>query len=173
MNSNPRWIRVSVSGHPEHLAQASQHHTTSGSFQAPAQLSGPSVTGAPEELGAGLGPARATPLVDIHDRTDALILEADLPGVAEADIVVELKQNVLRLVAKVRRPDLENARPLAMESTVSAYERSFILSDEFDSDLIQADFDQGVLRLTLPRSQRVVSRRIAVNNRPKRPGETG
>ena len=62
-----------------------------------------------EDLSAGLGPARATPLVDIHDRSDALVLEADLPGVAEEEIVVELKQNVLKLVAKVRRPDWKRA----------------------------------------------------------------
>lgn len=172
MNSHPRWIRVLVAGNPEQ--QGLQAQPLPANWPALPQVQAPTGgTSAPEELGAGLGPARATPLVDIHDTTNALILEADLPGVAEEDITVELKQNVLKLVAKVRRPDLENARPLAMESTVSAYERSFILSDEFDSDLIQADFDQGVLRLTLPRSQRIVSRRIAVNNRPKRPGEMG
>lgn len=170
MNSNPRWVRVMVAGHPEQ--PAAHQHAVSHHWPGLSEVPGAGAPPAPEELGAGLGPSRATPLVDIHDRVDALILEADLPGVAEEDIVVELKQNVLKLVAKVRRPDLENARPLAMESTVSAYERSFILSDEFDSDLIQADFDQGVLRLTLPRSQRVVSRRIAVNNRPKRPGSS-
>ncbi|MFM7128639.1 MAG: Hsp20/alpha crystallin family protein [bacterium] len=169
MSQNPRWIRVLVSGNPSQqlpqhpagqAAQMFQQWPLMSEVQGQAQQ-----TGNPEELGTGLGPSRATPLVDIHDRTDALILEADLPGVAEEDIVVELKQNVLRLTAKVRRPGLENARPLALESTAGIYERSFILSDEFDSDLIQADFEQGVLRLTIPRSQRVVSRRIEINNR--------
>jgi len=176
MTNHPRWIRVLVSGQPGQNPQT-QHPAAQISPNIHQQAQWPLVsevhgqTAHPEELGAGLGPSRATPLVDIHDRTDALILEADLPGVAEEDIVVELKQNVLRLTAKVRRPELENARPLALESTVGIYERSFILSDEFDSDLIQADFDQGVLRLTLPRSQRIVSRRIEINNRPKRPGQ--
>ena len=52
-----------------------------------------------------------------------------------------------------------------------AYERSFILSDEFDREQIQAEYEHGVLRLTIPRTQRIVSRRIAVNARTKRPGE--
>jgi HSP20 family molecular chaperone IbpA len=168
MNPNQRWVRVLVSGHPGAAAAhefplhsvGALHHAVATGGQAH-----------PEDLSAGLGPARATPLVDIHDRSDALVLEADLPGVAEEEIVVELKQNVLKLVAKVRRPDLENARPLALESTVMAYERSFILSDEFDREQIQAEFEHGVLRLTIPRTQRVVSRRIAVNARTKKPGD--
>lgn len=175
MSQNPRWIRVLVSGHPsQHPLQnpAAQIFQQQGQCPLISEVHGQSAQGSGvEELGAGLGPSRATPLVDIHDRTDALILEADLPGVAEEDIVVELKQNVLKLLAKVRRPELENARPLALESTVGIYERSFILSDEFDSDQIQAEFDQGVLRLSLPRSQRIVSRRIEINNRGRKPGE--
>lgn len=170
MNPNQRWVRVLVSGNPVVSAHQAAHEmplNTAGALHH-AVVAGQQH---PEELSAGLGPARATPLVDIHDRNDALVLEADLPGVAEEDIVVELKQNVLKLVAKVRRPDLENARPLALESTVMAYERSFILSDEFDREQIQAEFEHGVLRLTLPRTQRIVSRRIAVNARGKKPGD--
>lgn len=166
MNPNQRWVRVVVSGLPGAGMAPEFHPLQPGAIhQQQDPNPGPA---APEELGAGLGPARATPQVDIHDRTDALVLEADLPGVAEEDISVELKQNLLTLVAKVRRPDLENVRPLALESTVSAYERSFILSDEFDREQIQADYDNGVLRLTIPRTQRVVSRRIAVNSRARK-----
>jgi HSP20 family molecular chaperone IbpA len=166
MNPNQRWVRVSVAGlphgtlHPGMSQDPRQSHDQQAHFPP-----------APEDLSAGLGPARATPLVDIHDNNDALVLEADLPGVAEEDIVVELKQNVLKLIAKVRRPDLDSARPLALESTVIAYERSFILSDEFDREQIQAEYEHGVLRLTIPRTQRIVSRRIAVNARTKKPGE--
>ena len=163
MNPNSRWIRVSVASMPPSAS------SFEGRNQGAPEQQFQSTTG-PEELSAGLGPSRATPLVDIHDNNDALILEADLPGVAEEDIVVELKQNVLKLVAKVRRTDLDNARPLALESTVMAYERSFILSDEFDREQIQAEFEHGVLRLTIPRTQKIISRRIAVNALTKKPG---
>ena len=170
MDHNPHWIKVYVSTSPVGGSASPLHEAglkPVGAWGSPPDSLIP-MAASVEEFGMGLGPARATPLVDIHDRHDSLVLEADLPGVVEEDIVVELKQNVLKLMAKVRRPELEGARPLALESTVSVYERSFILSDEFDRDAISADYHAGVLTLTLPRNKRVASRRIAVNPRTKR-----
>ncbi|MBI1322298.1 Hsp20 family protein [bacterium] len=170
MNRNSDWIRIYVSSSPLlsgqiHPADAAiRHHQPWGSVTDPLVSMPTSL----EDIGTGLGPARIAPLVDIYDRHDALILEADLPGVQEEDIVVELKQNVLKLLAKVRRPEAEGARPLALETTVSIFERSFILSDEFDRESISAEYESGVLTLVLPKTKKAVSRRIAVNPRTPR-----
>lgn len=170
MERNSNWIKVYVSASP---IFGSMPNVPEASVRQPAgwrTISDPlvSVPTSLEDFGMGLGPSRVAPLVDIHDRQDALILEADLPGVQEEDIVVELKQNVLRLTAKVRRPEAEGARPLALESTVATFERSFILSDEFDRDAISAEYEAGVLTLCLPKVRKAVSRRIAVNPRAPR-----
>ncbi len=170
MNRNSNWIKIYVSSSP--LLGGPMHPADPSIRQQPAwgSLTDPlvSMPTSLEEFGTGLGPARIAPLVDIHDRQDALILEADLPGVQEEDIVVELKQNVLRLMAKVRRPEAEGARPLALETTVSVFERSFILSDEFDRESISAEYESGVLTLVLPKTKKAISRRIAVNPRQPR-----
>jgi|GEM_PF-419389 len=170
MDRNSNWIKVYVSATPFF---GNVPNAPDASVRQPSgwrTISDPlvSVPTSLEDYGMGLGPSRVAPLVDIHDRQDSLILEADLPGVQEEDIVVELKQNVLRLTAKVRRPEAEGTRPLALESTVAMFERSFILSDEFDRDAISAEYEAGVLTLSLPKVRKAVSRRIAVNPRSPR-----
>jgi len=170
MSRNPNWIKVYVSTSPIFGGVPTLPETTSRQPSGWRTISDQlvSVPTSLEEYGVGLGPSRVAPLVDIHDRQDTLILEADLPGVLEEDIVVELKQNVLKLMAKVRRPEAEGARPLALESTVALFERSFILSDEFDRESISAEYEAGVLTISLPKIRKAASRRIAVNPRSPR-----
>jgi HSP20 family molecular chaperone IbpA len=170
MNRDSNWIKVYVSSSPLFGALGQPSGQPTKPHPGWNEMADPlvSIPTSLDEIGVGLGPARVAPLVDIHDRQDALFLEADLPGVLEEDIVVELKQNVLKLLAKVRRPEAEGARPLALESTVSVFERSFILSDEFDREGISAEYESGVLTLRLPKTKKAISRRIAINPRSAR-----
>jgi HSP20 family molecular chaperone IbpA len=111
-------------------------------------------------------PARVyhTPLIDIHEGPEGLTLEADLPGVAEGGVTVQLEDNVLSLVARVNAPAPEGARPLHEEFRVADYFRSFILSDEVDRDRITAELHSGVLRLVLPKAERAKTRRIEIKS---------
>ncbi len=104
----------------------------------------------------------ASPAIDIHEGPEGLILEADLPGVADSSLRVELEQNILHLHARVARPVPEGARVLHEETRTVEYYRSFILSDEVQRDQIRAELRDGVLRLTLPRADRARARRIEV-----------
>lgn len=103
-----------------------------------------------------------TPLIDIHEGPDGLVLEADLPGVSEKTLVIQLDDNVLSLQAQVEPGSPEGARLIHAEFPAGAYYRSFILSDEVDRGQITAELRQGVLRLTLPRAERARTRRIEV-----------
>ncbi|WP_457832282.1 Hsp20/alpha crystallin family protein, partial [Staphylococcus aureus] len=84
-----------------------------------------------------------------------LVLEADLPGVAESDVNIQLEDNVLVLHARVANPAPEGARPLHEEFRLGDFVRSFILSDEVERSKITAELRSGVLRLTLPKAERV------------------
>ncbi len=103
-----------------------------------------------------------SPLTDIHEGREGLILEADLPGATDEEVVVQLEDNVLTLQAQPKPPSLENARLIHEEYRVCSFFRSFILSDEVDRDRITADFTNGVLRLVLPRAERTKTRRIEI-----------
>ena len=85
MSRNSNWIKIYVSsspllGGPMHPADPSIRHQPAWGALGEPLVSMPTSL---EDFGTGLGPARIAPLVDIYDRQDALILEADLPGVQE------------------------------------------------------------------------------------------
>lgn len=123
---------------------------------------------APDDPSASLLPADGadvwTPSIDIHEGPDGLILEADLPGVTESSLRIDLEHNVLNLQARVVRPIPAGARLLHEESPIVGFFRSFILTDDIQKDAIRAELKNGVLRLTLPRAERAKSRRIEVSS---------
>lgn len=105
-----------------------------------------------------------TPPIDIHEGPEGLILEADLPGVTESGLKVELEDNVLSLHGRSQGTTPEGGRLVHEEYPVSDYYRSFILSDEVERARITAELKHGVLRLTLPRAERSKARRIEVKS---------
>jgi HSP20 family protein len=119
--------------------------------------------------GNGLGEFKETrvyqtPLIDIHEGPEGLVLEADLPGGVEEDVNIQLADNVLTLYVKINAPVLEGARPLHEEFRQTDFYRSFILSDEVERSKITADFKNGVLRLCLPKADRAKTRRIEIKS---------
>jgi len=105
-----------------------------------------------------------TPLIDIHEGPDGLVLEADLPGATEQGLSIQLEDNVLSLHAQVSTPAPEGARPLHEEFRVGDFCRSFILSDEVERGRITAELKNGVLRLHLPKAERAKTRRITIKS---------
>ncbi len=105
-----------------------------------------------------------TPLIDIHESPDGLVLEADLPGASEDNLQIQLEDNVLSLHARVSSPAPEGARALHEEHRVGDFYRSFILSDEVERGKITAELRNGVLRLILPKAERVKTRRIEIRS---------
>ncbi len=107
---------------------------------------------------------RLTPLIDIHEGPEGLILEADLPGATEEGLKIQLEDNVLSLHAQVVSPAPEGSSILHEEYHLGDFQRSFILSDEVERDKITAEFKNGVLRLTLPKAERAKTRRIEIKS---------
>jgi HSP20 family molecular chaperone IbpA len=105
-----------------------------------------------------------TPPIDIHEHPEGLILEADLPGAVEQNLRVQLEDNVLSLYARIDPPVPEGARLLHEEYRLGDYQRSFILGDEVDRERITAELTHGVLRLFLPKADRLRTRRIEIKS---------
>jgi HSP20 family protein len=103
-----------------------------------------------------------TPPIDIHEGPEGLTLEADLPGATEQNLSVQLEDNVLSLHVTIDSPAPSSGRLLHEEYHLGDYQRSFILSDEVDRDRITAELRNGVLRLFLPKADRVRTRRIEI-----------
>jgi HSP20 family protein len=105
-----------------------------------------------------------TPLIDIHEGPDGLVLEADLPGAADSNVSIQLEDNYLVLHAKVPSPVPDGARVLHEEFHVGDFSRSFILSDEVERSRITAELKNGVLSLVLPKAERAKTRRIEIKS---------
>lgn len=89
------------------------------------------------------------PRVDIYDHDGDVVLVADVPGVRESDVDIQLEKNALTLVAKA-------------ELLSIVWRRSFSLPRTVDGARVQATLKEGVLTLTLPRRAEDKARRIAV-----------
>jgi HSP20 family protein len=144
MSMDNRSIRVAI-GRP--TAEAATHGNTAADTEEMAQLQ-----------------RAITPLIDIHEGPDGLILEADLPGANDGNVSIQLEDNVLVLHARVPSPLPEGARALHEEYHVGDFTRSFILSDEVERSRITADLKNGVLRLMLPKAERAKTRRIEIKS---------
>ena len=100
--------------------------------------------------GEGDLPGTWTPSVDVLETEDAYLLYAELPGVRREDIQLQIKDRRLELSG--RRQSLgENRLFLRLERSYGPFRRTFDLGAPVDSDAITAAFEQGVLRIHIPK----------------------
>src|SRR4051794_6263990 len=85
---------------------------------------------------------RWAPPIDLIEREDSLVLKADLPGMTEQDVQIEVRDNVLT-VAGERRTDSEEKQNgyVRVERAFGRFSRSLQLPDGVDADRIDATFD--------------------------------
>ncbi|HPC86953.1 MAG TPA: Hsp20/alpha crystallin family protein [Smithellaceae bacterium] len=102
------------------------------------------------------------PRVDIYENKDSLFLLADMPGVDEKTVDIELEKNILTITGRVENGHVGDATMLYSEYEIGDYERVFTLSDEIDRDKIVATVKNGVLRLELPKAEKVKPKKIAI-----------
>ncbi len=96
-----------------------------------------------------------TPRVDVVETSRAVVLVADIPGVAQDDLDIRLDQDVLTIRGQVGAGADAAHQPEMF--------RKFKLSDQIDRDHIEAELKHGVLRLTLPKAETAKTRKIDVN----------
>ncbi len=102
-----------------------------------------------------------SPEVNIFENKDGYILEAEMPGVDKAGLELTLEGNEVTIVGH-RHTEPLTGEPVLRESQSADYRRVFELDPAIDTGRISARMDQGVLTLTLPKSERVKPRKIAV-----------
>ncbi|RPH39332.1 MAG: Hsp20/alpha crystallin family protein [Desulfobulbaceae bacterium] len=101
-----------------------------------------------------------TPSVDIYENSEEILLFADLPGVKKDDITIDLDNGQLTLVGN-RYMDQE--KDMQLEEFGSAqFRRVFSVPQGIDQTKVDAELNEGVLKLHLPKSESVKPRRIEV-----------
>ena len=107
------------------------------------------------------------PAVEVSETADALCLSAELPGLDEKQVTVNIENNVLTLSGeKEERKEEEAGRNYYQcERYYGAFQRSFALPRTVDVDKVAATFDRGVLTVTLPKLPQAKGRMIRVEAR--------
>lgn len=105
------------------------------------------------------------PKVDILETRDEFIAQLDIPGARPDSINVEFERGTLTIVAEVDPPAVDERRRCVLrEYGTGDYERSFTLTDEVAADQISAEYRDGVLTLTLPKTDNVKPRKVPVTS---------
>jgi HSP20 family protein len=99
--------------------------------------------------------------MDAWREGDVFHLEFDLPGIATESIDLDVERNVLTVRAE-RIAQNGDWEMLASERPRGIFSRQLVLGDNLDLDQIQADYNAGVLRLTIPVAERAKPRKIEV-----------
>ena len=102
------------------------------------------------------------PLVDIVEKDHLLTLVADLPGVDENGVDIAIEKNVLTIRGTIGCEAPAGCQLRYEEYGVGDYERSFTLPNEINRDAVQASIKDGVLRVTLPKVQQPLARKVPV-----------
>lgn len=112
-------------------------------------------------LGNGSTSRPAIMPMDAWREGERFVVEFDLPGVAPDTLDIDVERNVLTVRAERPAPS-GDWEPLASERPKGLFSRQLVLGDNLDLDHVQADYDAGVLRLTIPVAERAKPRKVEI-----------
>lgn len=102
------------------------------------------------------------PPANISAVGDEYLIELDMPGVSKEGLEVTVEGNELTIIGR-RTDQTPTGNPYYRESLDADYCRSFDLGPDVDTSKIRAEVQQGILKLHLPKSERVKPRKININ----------
>lgn len=103
------------------------------------------------------------PSVDIYEDKERLVLEAELPGMSRNDFEISVENNVITLRGERKfEKKTEGDNYHRVERSYGSFTRSFTLPQTVTAEGATADFDNGVLRVSLPKREETKARRIEI-----------
>ncbi len=115
---------------------------------------------------------RWVPAMDLVEAEDHFVLKADLPGLAEDDVSIEIQDNTLTIAGERTSEHEQRERGwYRVERSFGRFSRSLTLPEGIDPDAVTAEFDKGVLSVRIPKPEERKPRRVAIkagdaNGRP-------
>lgn len=122
----------------------------------------PKTTAPPVTAAADLDRPRRTPAVSVRETDEAILVDADLPGVKAEQVQISVNQGVLTLHGVVTDPVRTGFSQLHREYEPADFHRTLTLPDNVDSGAISASTRHGVVTITLPKVKAAQPRRISV-----------
>jgi HSP20 family protein len=108
-------------------------------------------------------PRRWVPAMDLVEADDHFVLRADLPGLDEQDVSIEVDGDVLTVSGERKSEHEERGEGFhRIERSYGAFRRSLTLPDGVDPESVSASFDKGVLEVRIPKPEERKPRRVAI-----------
>jgi HSP20 family protein len=118
----------------------------------------------PAGVGNGGALSRWIPPMDLVEEGDHYVLRADLPGLREDQVKVEVKEGVLTISGRRKSEHEERKQGVyRIERASGAFSRSLTLLKGVDADAVEARFDKGVLEVRIPKPEEHKPRRVAIS----------
>jgi HSP20 family protein len=106
---------------------------------------------------------RWMPAMDLVEADDHFVLKADLPGLSEEDVSIEVRDNALTISGERKAEHESRERGwYRVERSFGRFSRSLSLPEGVNPDAITAGFDRGVLSVTIPKPEQRKPRRIQI-----------
>jgi HSP20 family protein len=104
-----------------------------------------------------------SPAVDIYETENELVLTAELPGVNEKDVEIKVEDNTLSIKGERKlEKETKEENYHRIERAYGSFYRSFTLPNYIDYDNIQAEFENGLLRVHMPKKPEVKPKKVKI-----------
>src|SRR5438552_15883907 len=104
------------------------------------------------------------PAVDIYETEHELVVKADLPEIDPKDLDIRVENNILTIRGERKfEKKVNEDNYLRVERAYGSFARSFTLANTVNSDAIKAEYQNGVLTLTIPKREEAKPKQIKVN----------
>jgi HSP20 family protein len=113
---------------------------------------------------------RWMPAMDLVETADHFVLRADLPGMSEEDVNIEVEERVLTVSGERKAEHTDDTDGFhRVERAFGSFSRSLTLPEGVDAEAVSASFDRGVLEVRIPKPAQRKPRKISigVGNSPK------
>jgi|SRR5690348_12599889 len=104
------------------------------------------------------------PPVDICETEDSLVLKAELPGIKSDDVEIRVEDNTLYLKGERKfEKEVKDENFHQVERSYGSFSRSFSLPSSIDSDKVKAEYQNGILTLTMPKREEAKPKTIKID----------
>jgi len=111
-----------------------------------------------------LNETTSTMPVDVYEIEDAFVVKASMPGLTADDLSINVEQRVVTIQGEAKAEEQQGLHSLHQERRIGRFMRTFTLPSPVDAAKVQAVLENGVLTLTLPKSEAFKPRRIQVRS---------
>jgi HSP20 family protein len=103
------------------------------------------------------------PAVDIYETEHELVVKADLPDIDPQDLDIRVENNILTIRGERKFEKVNEDNYLRVERAYGTFSRSFTLANTVNAEAIKAEYQNGVLRLTIPKREEAKPKQVKVN----------